>query len=72
MFSDCELYQVAKDLDILIDDRLVDETTFEHHHYAAGKRHPDNFDRSYMNKWKDDEVTWNRRKMMTVEERLVV
>lgn len=72
MFSDCELYDVAEGLGILIDNRLTDTTVFEHHHYAAGKRHPDGFDQSYHGKWKDDEATWNKRKMMTVEEKLVV
>ena len=72
MFSDCELYNNLKDLDLLYDDRLYDETTFEHLHYAAGKRNIDDADRAYNNKWKDDELTWIKRKMMSVEERLKV
>ena len=70
MFSDCELYINLKDLDLLFDDRLNDETIFEHHHYAAGKRNPDQADQSYNLKWKDDELTWNKRKVMNVEERI--
>jgi hypothetical protein len=72
MFSDCELYNNLKDLGLLIDDRMVDETMFEHHHYAAGKRNADQNDQAYNIKWKDDEVTWNRRKNMPVSERVKV
>ena len=72
MFSDCELYLTLKDLGLLYDDRLNDETTFEHHHYAAGKRQPDQADQAYNNKWKEDEITWNKRKDMSVEERILV
>jgi hypothetical protein len=72
MFSDCELYLTLKDLGLLYDDRLNDETTFEHHHYAAGKRTADQADQAYSNKWKEDEITWNKRKDMSVEERILV
>lgn len=72
MFSDCELYMTAKDLGLLIDDRMKDSTIFEHHHHASGKRRPDQFDQSYYGKWKEDEITWNQRKMMSVEERILV
>ena len=72
MFSDVELYFNAKDLGILIDDRLNDETTFEHLHYAAGKRTADQADQAYNNKWQEDELTWNKRKLMSVEERIKV
>ena len=72
MFSDCELYLMAKDLGLLIDDRITDTTIFEHHHHASGKRQPDNADAAYYSKWKDDEITWNQRKLMPVENRLMV
>ena len=72
MFSDCELYNTSKELDLLIDDRMQDTTIFEHHHHASGKRRPDQFDQSYYNKWKEDEITWNKRKNMPVEERILV
>lgn len=70
MFSDCELYLTLKDLGMLLDDRLNDTTTFEHLHYAAGKRNADQADQAYNAKWKEDELTWNRRKIMSVEERI--
>lgn len=70
MFSDCELYLTLKDLGMLLDDRLNDITTFEHLHYAAGKRNADQADQAYNAKWKEDELTWNRRKIMSVEERI--
>ena len=72
MFSDCELYNNLKDLGLLIDDRMTDETTFEHLHYAAGKRNADQADQAYNAKWKEDEVIWNKRKLMPVEERILV
>jgi len=72
MFYDCELYLTLKDMDLIYDDRLNDFTTFEHLHYAAGKRTADQADQAYNNKWKEDEVTWNKRKSMTVEERILV
>ena len=72
MFSDCELYNNLRDLNLLYDDRLNDDTIFEHLHYAAGKRNPDGADQAYNAKWKEDEVTWNKRKIMTVEERIKV
>jgi hypothetical protein len=72
MFSDCELYDTAKDLGVLYDDRLNDNTIFEHLHYAAGKRNADSADQAYNAKWKEDEITWNKRKVMSVEERILV
>jgi hypothetical protein len=72
MFSDGELYLNLKELGLLFDDRLNDEMTFEHLHYAAGKRNADGADQAYNSKWKDDEITWNKRKLMSVEERLKI
>lgn len=72
MFSDCELYNNLKDSNMLYDDRLNDDTTFEHLHYAAGKRDPDIADHTYVSKWKEDEVTWSSRRLMNLEERLKV
>jgi hypothetical protein len=72
MFSDCELYNTLKDMNMLYDDRLNDETVFEHLHYAAGKRNADDADKAYNNKWKEDELTWNKRKLMSVEERIKI
>jgi len=72
MFSDCELYLVAKDMGLLIDDRIKDSTTFEHHHHAAGKRQADNFDRSYYQNWKMDELTWHNRKFLPTREKIIL
>lgn len=72
MYSDCELYLNLKDLGLLLDDRINDSTTFEHLHHAAGKRQADQADQAYNAKWKDDELTWNKRKIMPVEERIKV
>jgi hypothetical protein len=72
MFSDCELYDNLKDMNLLYDERLNDDTVFEHLHYAAGKRQVDQADQAYNNKWKEDELTWNKRKLMSVEERIKI
>ena len=72
MFSDCELYNNLKDLGLLYDDRINDTTIFEHLHHAAGKRNADGADQAYNAKWKDDEITWNNRKLLPVEERIKV
>jgi hypothetical protein len=70
MFSDCELYDNLKDLNLLYDDRINDETMFEHLHYAAGKRKADEADQAYNSKWSEDEIIWNKRKNMKLEDRL--
>jgi len=72
MFSDCELYNNLKDLGLLYDDRINDSTIFEHLHHAAGKRNADQADQAYNAKWKDDEITWNKRKLLPVEKRIEI
>lgn len=72
MFSDCELYDNLKDLNLLYDDRINDVTIFEHHHWAAGKRKADGADGAYNSKWQEDEVIWTRRKNMKVEDRIKI
>lgn len=72
MFSDCELYLNLKELNMLIDNRLTDMTTFEHHHYVTGKRQQDQADVAYSKNWAMDQINWNVRKDMTLEERLRV
>ena len=72
MFSDCELYNNLKELGLLYDDRMNDTTIFEHLHYAANKRNADQADQAYNAKWKDDEITWNKRKLLPVEERIKI
>lgn len=70
MYSDAELYLNVKELNLLIDDRITDTTTFEHLHYAAGKRNPDVADQQYHLRWNDDKEMWNKRKNLTIDERL--
>lgn len=72
MFSDCELYNNLKDLGLLYDDRMNDATIFEHLHHAAGKRNADGADQAYNTKWQEDEITWNKRKLMSVEKRIEI
>lgn len=72
MHSDAELYLNLIDLGLLIDNRKTDTTVFEHHHWAAKKRNVDVHDQNYHNKWSEDEIIWNIRKNIPVEERLKV
>jgi len=72
MFSDCELYNNLKDLGLLYDDRINDSTIFEHLHHAAGKRNADQADQAYNAKWAEDEITWNKRKLLPVEKRIEI
>jgi hypothetical protein len=72
MFSDCELYNNLKDLGLLYDDRMNDDTVFEHLHYAANKRNADDADRAYNAKWAEDQTTWDKRKLLPVEERIKI
>lgn len=72
MFSDCELYNNLKDMGMLYDDRLYDETIFEHLHYASGKRQADDADKIYNSKWAVDDKTWQERKLMSVEKRIEI
>jgi len=72
MFSDCELYDNLKDMNLLYDDRMNDSTVFEHLHYAAGKRQADQADQAYNAKWAQDEITWNKRKLLPVEKRIEI
>jgi hypothetical protein len=70
MYSDCELYLNLKDLGLLLDDRMVDQTVFEHLHHASSKRRVDSFDVEYHKNWKSDEEKWNYRRFLPVEERI--
>lgn len=72
MFSDCELYNNLKEMNLLYDDRLSDETIFEHLHHASGKRKLDRADQAYNTNWASDELTWRKRKTMNVEERIKI
>jgi len=71
MFSDSELYLNLKEMNLLIDVRNDDDKqVFEHLHHSTGKRNADLADQHYYSKWKEDEITWNKRRLMTLEERL--
>lgn len=72
MFSDCELYLNLKESGLLIDNRKTDATTFEHHHWAGGKRNADQNDQIYNSKWGEDDKTWKSRLNMTLDERLKI
>lgn len=71
MFSDNELHLNCKDLGMLING-YHDGYEFLHVHHSAGLRGVDEADKHYHSKWKDDQLTWNTRKLLPLEERLKV
>lgn len=70
--SDAELYLNLKELGLLIDERSMDNVIFEHLHWSSGKRQADINDQSYYDNFENDKKTWNKRKKMTLEERLKI
>ena len=70
MYSDAELYLNLKESNMLLDDRINDETIFEHRHFITGKRQADQADQIYYSKWQQDEITWNKRKNLNLIDRL--
>jgi len=71
--SDAELYLNAKDLDLIFDDRINDKNyIFEHHHWSSGKRQADVNDQVYYSNFENDKKTWEKRKKLSLEERLKV
>lgn len=71
MFSDNELYLNCKDLGMIING-YHDGIQFLHVHHSAGLRNVDEADQQYHSKWQVDQETWNKRKLLPLEERLKV
>ncbi|MCX8130424.1 MAG: hypothetical protein N3I35_10030 [Clostridia bacterium] len=72
MFCDNELYLNVKELGLLKDVRATDRIIFEHRHYAVNKRSMDSIDLMYNSLWKTEEEKYERRRKLTLEERLKV
>lgn len=71
--SDAELYLNAKELGLILDTREKDTNyVFEHYHWSSGKRRPDQFDQNYYSKFENDKKTWEMRKNLPLNERLIV
>jgi hypothetical protein len=71
MFSDCELFLNCKELGLIING-YHDGVQFLHVHHSAGLRQPDQADQQYHLKWQVDQETWNKRRLLPLEERLKV
>jgi hypothetical protein len=71
MFSDNELYLNCKELGMLING-YHDGIQFLHVHHSAGLRKTDEADAHYHSKWQVDQQMWNKRKFLSLEERLKV
>lgn len=71
MFSDNELHLNCKELGMLING-YHDGIQFLHVHHSSRLRNPDDADKQYHKNWASDQEAWNKRKLMTLEERLKV
>lgn len=69
-FGDTELHSNLKELDLLIDDRSIDNMLFEHRHYVIGKRGQDKYDIEYNSCVESDRNNYNRRMCLPVSERI--
>jgi hypothetical protein len=70
-WGDTELYFNIRDLGLLKDDRINDNTLFEHRHYYTGKhREKDEHDESNLSTLKLDENNYNTRMKLNVSERI--
>lgn len=70
-FSDQELYYNALEIGNFKDLRGTDEPRFEHKHWSFGGRKKDAFDNRNNTWWNEDKATYERRKKMTLEQRLI-
>lgn len=71
MFSDNELHLNCKESGMIING-YHDGIQFLHVHHSSGLRQTDQADAHYHSKWQVDQQTWNKRKLLTLEERLKV
>ena len=71
-FSDSELYDVLEEMKLLKNLRLENQPTFEHIHWAGAKRGPDEWDKRVVNFFAADKETYERRKRMSLLEKLKV
>ena len=72
MEADVELYENLLELGLLIDERLKDSCTFEHGHFVRGMRERDEWDNAWRTgvTWRHGHDTYNRRKKLSLQERL--
>jgi hypothetical protein len=71
-YSDNEIYQNLKQMNLLKDDRDIDDMTFEHRASAFNKRVQDEYDMKHSLNMENDRETFNRRMQLTLEERLKI
>jgi hypothetical protein len=69
-FSDTEAFVNLRELNLLKDDRDIDNVMFEHRHYVTGKRKEDEFDKKNNSNWDKDHLTFNSRMCLNVLDRL--
>jgi hypothetical protein len=72
MFGDTELYFNVRDLGLLKDNRINDNTLFEHRHFCVGKREKDSNDDDYVKSWTKDEDNYNKRMKLSVYDRIKI
>ena len=73
LYSDAELYLNLNEMSLIVDDRKNSpDMVFEHHHWSSGKRNPDSNDQSYYNNREKDRLTWEKRRNLSLDQRLLV
>jgi hypothetical protein len=70
MFGDTELYFNVRDLGLLKDNRVNDDTLFEHRHFVRDKRLKDTHDEEYNKSWDLDHENYINRMKLDVLERI--
>ncbi len=69
-FSDQELFDVVQEIGDVKDLRGTDAPAFRHLHWSFGGRDQDIHDMRNSGWWKEDSATYDRRKVMTLTEKL--
>jgi hypothetical protein len=71
-YSDSELYDVLQEMGLLRDLRIPSQPVFEHVHWAASKRSPDEWDDRVKRLFFQDQALYEKRKNLPLAEKLRV
>lgn len=71
-FADTELFKNVKALNLLKDNRDIDNVIFEHRHHVVRKRNEDEYDLRNNNKWGHDSANYFNRMQLPISERIKI